>query len=101
MQRQDRFRWEPSFAVVRSFLDQLVRADDIDDKTLAKVEGAIDRAEDFADRGNFRAAAARCSTSAEAKLRGRQYGDLRDALDDLADSFKRNRRPRPLGPLIR
>ena len=90
VQRQDRFRWEPSFAVVRSFLDQLVRADDIDDKTLAKVEGAIDKAEDFADRGNFRAAAGLLK-SAEAKLRGRQYGDLRDALDDLADSFKRNR----------
>ena len=30
VQRQDKFRWKPSFAVVRSFLDQLVRADDID-----------------------------------------------------------------------
>ena len=88
VQRQDKFRWKPSFAVVRSFLDQLVRADDIDRWTLRRVEFAIDLAERFADRGKYRAAAALLDT-AERKLRGRQYEDLRDALDDLADSFKR------------
>jgi hypothetical protein len=87
VQRQDKFRWDPSFAVVRSFLDQLIRADEIGGKTLRKVEDAIDKAESFADRGKFRSAAAQLE-KAERELRGDQYDDLEDALDDLADSFK-------------
>jgi hypothetical protein len=90
VQRQDRYRWKPSFAVVRSFLDQLVRADDIDAWTLRRVEAAIDLAERFADRGKYRPAEALLN-NAERRLRGRQYEDLRDALDDLADSFDRKR----------
>jgi hypothetical protein len=91
VQRQDKFRWKPSFAVVRSFLDQLVRADDIDSWTLRRVEAAIDLAERFADRGKYRPAAALLDNT-ERRLKGRQYADLRDALDDLADSFDRKRR---------
>ena len=41
---------EPSFAVVRSYLDQLVRAGDIDAKTLGKVTKHIDKAEEMAGK---------------------------------------------------
>ena len=89
VQRQDKFRWKPSFAVVRSFLDQLVRADDIDRWTLRRVEFAIDLAERFADRGQVSVGGGPAGHR-RAEARGaRQYEDLRDALDDLADSFKR------------
>jgi len=88
VQRQDRFRWKPSFAVVRSFLDQLVRAGEIGSRTLRKVDDAIERAERFAARDKFRSAAAQLD-GAEHKLKGDRYDDLRDALDDLADSFDR------------
>jgi LVIVD repeat len=89
-QHQPRIRWRPSFAVVRSFLDQLVRADAIPDRTLAKVERFIDRAETFERRGRDSAAAAQLR-AAEKQLRGAQYRDLREALDDLADSLRRDR----------
>ena len=78
VQRQDKFRWEPSFAVVRSFLDQLVRADDIDRWTLRKVEDAIDLAEWFADRGKYRSAAALLD-KAERKLGPAVRGPARRA----------------------
>ena len=89
-QHQPRLRWRPSFAVVRSYRDQLVRADAIPDRTLDKVNRFIDRAEDLADRGKRSAAAAQLR-AAEKQLRGSQYRDLREALDDLADSLKRNK----------
>jgi LVIVD repeat len=89
VQRQDKFRWDPSFAVVRSFRDQLVRAGDLGGRTLRKVDDAIDKAEHFADRGKFKSAAEQLE-KAERELKGpRKYEDLRDALDDLADSFDR------------
>ena len=86
-QHQPRIRWKPSFAVVRSFLDQLVRADDISKRTLGKVDRHIDRAEALRKRGKRSAAAAQLR-AAERQLHGSQYRDLRDALDDLADSFR-------------
>jgi len=86
VQRQDPFTWEPSFAVVRSFLDQGFRAD-AGSKTLGKVDAAITRAEGFADNGQFRAAAAQLD-SAENKLKGAGFDDLSDALDDLAAVYK-------------
>jgi hypothetical protein len=86
VQRQDRFTWEPSFAVVRSFLDQAFRVEP-GSKTLRKVDDAISRAEGFADRGQFRAAAAQLH-SASNKLKGDDFDDLSDALDDLADEYK-------------
>ena len=45
VQHQDEITWEPSFAVVRSFVDQLVRAEDIDAKTLRQVNKFVDRAD--------------------------------------------------------
>jgi hypothetical protein len=89
-QHQPRLRWKPSFAVVRSFLDQLVRADTIPDRTLDRVDRFIDRAEALEARGKDSAAAAQLR-AAERQLRGAQYRDLREALDGLADSLKRDR----------
>jgi hypothetical protein len=86
VQRQDRFTWEPSFAVVRSFLDQALRVDP-GSEILAEVDAAIARAERFADRGQFRAAAALLD-SAENQLKGQGLDDLSDALDDLAQVYK-------------
>jgi LVIVD repeat len=86
-QHQPRLRWKPSFAVVRSFLDQLVRADAIPNRTLDKVEKFIVRAESFEARGKDSAAAAQLR-SAQRQLRGGRYHDLRGALADLAGSLR-------------
>jgi hypothetical protein len=83
VQHQDKIRWTPSFAVVRSFVDQLVRADEIDDKTLRKVTERVDRAERFAERGH-RFAAKATLVSLAVQLRGERYEQLRDGLFDLA-----------------
>jgi hypothetical protein len=88
VQRQDRIEWEPSFAVVRSFLDQLIRAGDIGGRTLARVEFYLDKAEDYFDRGKERSAS-EALKSAERQLRGDEYDDLEDAIDDLRDSLRR------------
>jgi hypothetical protein len=85
VQRQDSFTWDPSFAVVRSFLDQAVRADS-GSKTLRKVDAAIARAESFADDGLLRAAAAELDSAAN-MIKGSGLDGLSDALRDLADSY--------------
>jgi hypothetical protein len=90
-QHQPRLRWKPSFAVVRSFLDQAVRAGDLRGKTLDKVEDAIDKAERFARRGKN--SSARQQLQKAERLLGRDFDDLRDALDDLADSLRRHGGP--------
>jgi LVIVD repeat len=87
-QHQPRLRWKPSFAVVRSFLDQAVRAGDLRGRTLDKVEDAIDKAERFARRGKN--SSARQQLQKAERLLGRRFDDLRDALDDLTDSLRRH-----------
>jgi hypothetical protein len=86
VQRQDRFTWEPSFAVVRSFLDQALRLQP-GSETLAEVDDAVSRAEGFVDSGRLDAAAAELD-SAESTLKGTEFDDLNDAVDDLADVYK-------------
>jgi hypothetical protein len=87
VQHQDPITWEPSFAVVRSFVDQLVRAKDIDDSTLRRVNQFIDRAERFNDRGQ-RVAAKVTLLALAVQLRGDDDFDaLRDAVGDLARSL--------------
>jgi hypothetical protein len=84
-QHQERFTIEPSFAVVRSYVDQLVRGDAIDAETLAKVNRFVDRAEEFTT--GPQGIAARASLKALAgELEGEQYDDLRAALRALADA---------------
>ena len=45
VQHQDKLEWDPSFAVVRSFIDQLERSGDLEGKALDKVNRFVDRAE--------------------------------------------------------
>jgi len=83
-QRQDTITWQPSYAVVRSFRDQLVRAGSIDAKTLAQVDKFVDRSERFADGDQSSAASAQLHALSN-QLPGEQYDALREALIALAD----------------
>ena len=74
---------------MRSYLDQLVRAGDIGGRTLNKVDDAIDDAESYADRGKFNSAENSLRKAERELGHSHKYEDLRDALDDLADSFDR------------
>jgi hypothetical protein len=85
-QHQPRFVNEPSFAVVRSFRDQLVRVDDIDARTLAQVNKFVDRAERFRDDGKNAAAKAQLNAIAN-QLGGEQFTDLRRELRALAGTI--------------
>jgi hypothetical protein len=84
-QHQGQFAHAPSFAVVRSYRDQLERAGDIDAKTLDQVDKFVDRAEELSDDGKDAAASAQLNALA-AQLRGDEFEALRDALRALADS---------------
>ena len=86
VQRQDRIRWEPSFAVVRSFVDQLERVGDLSGPRLDRVNDVIDQAEDLSASGDRQEAEALLRNLAR-QLNGGTFADLRDALDDLADSM--------------
>jgi hypothetical protein len=86
VQHQDELEWEPSFAVVRSFVDQGVRAEDIDAKTLDKITKFVDRAERFSERGQTDAAKDQLRSLAD-QLEGDEFDALRDALLELADSL--------------
>jgi LVIVD repeat len=90
VQSQERIEWEPSFAVVRALLDQLVRAGDIDSRTLAKVNFFLNKAEDYLDRGKERSARD-ALRSAERALDEREHDDVEDAIDDLRDSLDDDR----------
>lgn len=87
VQRQDRLEWDPSFPVVRSFLDQANRAQPgVLDRVLLRTVGKlVDNAERQWDRSRF---AARIQLKVAAGLLGgrQKYADLRQALRDLADS---------------
>jgi hypothetical protein len=85
-QHQPRFVNLPSFAVVRSYRDQLERADEIDAETLAQVDKFVDRAERF--RAQRKNAAAKAQLNAIAnQLKGQQFADLRRELRALADAI--------------
>ena len=86
VQHQDEITWEPSFAVVRSFVDQLVRAENIDAQTLRQVNKFVDRAERFS-QGHQTAAARSQLRSIAGQLEGDEFDALRGALLDLANSM--------------
>ena len=92
VQHQDKIKWDPSFAVVRSFVDQLERSGEIGRRALAKLNRAIDRAERFVDRGHNIAAKITLRVTARLLPRDDSFDDLRDAIDDLADSLPRRGR---------
>ena len=74
----------PSFAVARSYVDQLVRADAIPVQTLVQVTKAIDLAERFRTGRQGQAARDRLRFLAN-RLEGDQYENLREALLALAN----------------
>jgi len=84
-QHQPRLVNEPSFAVVRSYRDQLVRAADIDEKTLAQVDKFVDRAEEYAADGKDAAAKAQLNALAN-QLTDAEFEALQAALRALADA---------------
>jgi len=69
---------EPSFAVVRSYRDQLVRAEAIDAKTLDQVDKFADCAERYRAEGQDAAAKAELNALAN-QLEGAKYDALRAA----------------------
>jgi len=85
-QHQQPFAHEPSFAVVRSYRDQLERAGDIDAKTLDQVDKFVDRAEDYKDDGNDAAASAQLIAIAAQLKHDPEFEALHDALLALANS---------------
>jgi hypothetical protein len=85
-QHQPRLTWAPSFAVVRSHLDQLVRAGAIEEQTLHQAEKFISASEDYAARNKPVPAAGSLRTLSK-KLRGAQYDALRQAVLDLEATF--------------
>ncbi len=82
-QLQSEIVWAPSFAVVRSHLDQLVRAGAIDDALLARVEKHLQAAE-AATQGNK---AKGQLTAAAGQLMSSSHDALRGALLDLAGTY--------------
>jgi hypothetical protein len=84
-QHQPRFTHRPSFAVVRSYRDQLERAG-LGAKTLAQVDKFVDRAERLRAQGKNAAARAQLNAIAN-QLQGEQFADLRRELRALADAI--------------
>jgi hypothetical protein len=83
-QHQTQFTIEPSFNVVRSYRDQLVRADAVDAKTLAQIDKFVDRAEAFAANGQAAAASAQLHALSR-QLREPEFAALQAALEALAN----------------
>ena len=84
-QHQTQYVNEPSFAVVRSYRDQLVRAGLLEGQKLENVDKFVDRAEQARDEGKDPAARAYLRSLAF-QLRGSQYDALRKALQELAEA---------------
>ena len=84
-QHQPKLVNEPSYAVVRSYRDQLERAGDIDEKTLDQVDKFVDRAEDYSKDGKEAAAKAQLNALAN-QLDDEQFAALQAALRALAES---------------
>jgi hypothetical protein len=85
-QHQVPITWAPSFAVVGAHFDQAVRGDVIDDATAAEVGKHVDKAEKLAA-----SPAAGRAVVAQLENAARKAGAadaLRDALLDLADTFR-------------
>jgi hypothetical protein len=83
-QHQPQYVNEASFAVVRSYRDQAVRAGVLTGKTLDQVDKFVDRAERYADEG--KGAAASAQLRAIANQLGDEFAALRKALQELAEA---------------
>jgi hypothetical protein len=84
-QHQTQFTIQPSFNVVRSYRDQLERAEAVDAKTLAQIDKFVDRAEGYAENGQAEAASAQLHALAS-QLREPEFAALRAALEALANA---------------
>ena len=83
-QHQPQYTHAPSFAVVRSYRDQAVRAGVLAGQTLDQVDKFVDRAERYADEG--KSAAASAQLRAIANQLGDEFAALRKALQELAEA---------------
>jgi hypothetical protein len=92
VQHQDQITWKPSFAVVRSLIDQLERAGEIDDRTLDRVNRLVDLAERLNDRGQRTAAKVTLRVLAGLLRRDDSFDALREAVLDLSDALPRRGR---------
>ena len=82
-QHQPRFTWTPSFAVVRSHLDQAVRASRLDANLLRVVEMYLSAAEDYAARNKPVPAATNLRALSKRLRHYPELAALRQAVDDL------------------
>ena len=82
-QNQEKLTWDPSFNVAGSYYDQAVRAGTLSDKVEAKVGKHLAQAEKLANLGE-NASAVDLLNNASRVLGD---GDLKDAIDELADSL--------------
>jgi hypothetical protein len=87
VQTQKEITWEPSFNVVRSYRDQLVREGNIDAETLQQVDKFIDRAEAYEERGKSSAASAQLDALSQQLKGNADFDELRGGLDDLSDAL--------------
>ena len=87
VQTQKEITWEPSFNVVRSYRDQLVREGNIDAETLQQVDKFIDRAEAYEERGKSSAASAQLHALSQQLKGNADFDELRGGLDDLSDAL--------------
>ena len=85
-QLQAEIRHAPSFAVVRSHYDQLVRAEALNARLRTQLTMFIDRAEAFAGGRQTNAVPDQLNAAADL-LVGARYGALRQSLRDLAATF--------------
>jgi hypothetical protein len=79
---------DPSFAVVLANLDQVVRAEDIDAKTAAKVRQAVDKAEKLVGNGETASALDQLNNALRRlDPNSARQANLREALEELIASL--------------
>jgi hypothetical protein len=86
-QLQTRYEHAPSFAVVRSFIDQAERAGALTGKALGEVRKHVDQAEKLAGSADGRAVIAQLDNAAR-KSGAAAESDLMEALAALAGTFR-------------
>ncbi|MGH8940941.1 MAG: LVIVD repeat-containing protein, partial [Actinomycetes bacterium] len=86
-QLQERLTWAPSFNVAGSYLDQAVRSGALAAPTLEKVAKSYAKAERLAGKGETASAIDLLNTAIRQLADTGDQGELKQALQDLADSL--------------
>ena len=86
-QHQTMNTWAPSFNVAGSFFDQAVRSGELSGKTLAKVSKHLAKAEQLAAKGQNASAIDQLNAAIRALGDSGDQGELKQALQDLADAL--------------